>query len=79
MLWIWVAAIWVALGLAVMIVVARAIRLAARLDDSPDTEPNVVADPAPHLPPAPDAGEPPPRTTRRSTGARRPSTTTVRH
>ena len=58
MVWIWVAGIWVTLGLGASAGVVRAIRLANRRAAVPPTERNIVADLGP------DPGRPAPRALR---------------
>jgi hypothetical protein len=45
MVWIWVAAAWLAVGLVVSLLVVRSIRLADRRAASRAEEPNVAVDP----------------------------------
>jgi hypothetical protein len=75
MVWIWVAGIWVTLGLGVTSVVARAIRLAnQRRAAAPWTERNVVAD----LGPVPDPDLAAPRAIRREPAADEASVVPIR-
>lgn len=71
MVWIWIAAAWVTLGVLVALLVVRAIRLADRR--AAETEPNVVAepDPAPVLRLPPGGGDSIRRSTRHLPGATR--------
>lgn len=57
MVWIWVAAAWLTVGLVVSLLVVRSIRLADRRAASRDEEPNVTVDPdaRPSLHAVPDA------------------------